>query len=242
MMKRKRRGTLFTLAVLAGLMAAPLAFGQPNNQGARRPNGPPMASARRGGPSAVGAAAQPRPGPGGPNARREHAGHPPPGAMPPMGSARRLPNARPGFPGDAGPGMRGPGWRGPRPDGAKMMGARRAKRRHLLREYANAWGRESLERPDVQTALKVHAWRMARLRRAQALATEKDDAKLTETIQELMAKERSRFARRMAQLTGKDSTASPSTASSAVPTVRPGPPQPIAPHPMPQTPPAGGTP
>ncbi|MBN1612595.1 MAG: hypothetical protein JW940_38550 [Polyangiaceae bacterium] len=93
----------------------------------------------------------------------------------------------------------------PNPELRKKWQERRAdqmkRRREALQQLRERWGEEQLNKPEVKAAIKVHAWRMARLRRIRELALRDPDGKdLVEKADNLIEKEQERFQLQMARL------------------------------------------
>ena len=94
----------------------------------------------------------------------------------------------------------------PNPELRKKWRTRRAdqmkRRRAALQQLRERWGEDQLSKPAVKAAIKVHAWRMARLKRVRELALQDPDGKdLVEKVDKLTEKEQERFRLQMARLT-----------------------------------------
>ncbi|HEY3234142.1 MAG TPA: hypothetical protein VGJ84_05470 [Polyangiaceae bacterium] len=85
----------------------------------------------------------------------------------------------------------------------KLNETRKERAEQMRHALEKKWGATLLMTPPVREALKVHAWRMARLERMSLLAEAADKAnkdKLIKRIQKLKEKENARFEKHMAQL------------------------------------------
>lgn len=78
-------------------------------------------------------------------------------------------------------------------------GDRAERRKHRVEELRKMWG-DSLSVPAVREEIKVHARRMARLRRMKELAVEEKKTKLVERIDALITKEEDRHKKHMETL------------------------------------------
>jgi hypothetical protein len=88
------------------------------------------------------------------------------------------------------------------PRRSKSERRRNRKRRRLatVRVLRERWGKEALMMPPVRAALKVHSWRMARLRRIKDLAQKRGEPKIVAKADALIDQEQGRFVRHMEQL------------------------------------------
>ena len=97
--------------------------------------------------------------------------------------------------------------------------ALRLERRNRHRAILEAlWGSVSAD-PAAIAEFELHAWRMARLRRMERLATELDRAGLPDRIAKLIAKEQARHTKHLKRLADQ-STAAPRTAAKVPPPPR----------------------
>jgi hypothetical protein len=93
----------------------------------------------------------------------------------------------------------------------KFREARRAK----VKQIRERWGTDIVNAPGFKEELYQHFWRLARLKRMRALATEKNNGKLLSRIDQLEQKENERHEKAMDHL--KAQTSNEKTASSAAP-------------------------
>jgi hypothetical protein len=103
----------------------------------------------------------------------------------------------------------------------KFREARRAK----VKQIRERWGTDIVKAPGVKEELSHHFWRLARLKRMRALATEKKNEKLISRIDKLEQKEIERHEKAMSQLKAQASNVNPESsaapASSVVPNEMP---------------------
>jgi len=85
-------------------------------------------------------------------------------------------------------------------DPALRPDERRAKRELRRREVAAALGEKAARHPNVQTELRHHAWRLARLNRMLELANQRKEPKLVARIEKLRAVELTRHRNRLESL------------------------------------------
>jgi len=95
--------------------------------------------------------------------------------------------------------------------------ARRARRDAHVRSLTARIDRSQLQRPAIQEAFKVHAWREARLQRLRALALEKKDDTLVKRIDALLAKEAERHERHIQHLASPETGTGTETSTATAP-------------------------
>jgi hypothetical protein len=109
------------------------------------------------------------------------------------------------------------------------------RRRAALQDLRDRWGDGELLKPDVKAAIKLHAWRMARLQRIRELALQDPDGKdLVEKVDKLTEKEEERFRLQMARMKRGSDVGTVGDTGSAAPGATP------APSNDPPTPPTAG--
>jgi hypothetical protein len=103
----------------------------------------------------------------------------------------------------------------------KFRDARRAK----INQIRERWGKDIVNAPGVKEELYQHFWRLARLKRMRAIATEKNNEKLLSRIDQLEQKENERHEKAMdhlkAQASNEKTASSAAPASSVVPNEMP---------------------
>ncbi|MBK7582878.1 MAG: hypothetical protein IPI67_22120 [Myxococcales bacterium] len=85
---------------------------------------------------------------------------------------------------------------------AKLRETRQERRKERREELKKKWG-ELPKHPAVKSELKVHAWRMARLKRVRAVAVSEDKTDAVARVDKLVAKENGRHDKRMEALKAK---------------------------------------
>lgn len=199
-----RRGTAATLLAAVFWVATSHAQSAPetgHSQATKAAPGPKgkatpaeLRAARRGSPAAAHGAepaahgaepAAPRPrGPTGSNAREGH-----PDTAPMKQPRQALPRA-------------GRGTRQAGHTAKERAASRRAQRLTRIQQLKSRWGEHALRKRDVQRAVKVHAWRAARLHRIAAIAEQQGDEELSERAKSLLERESERFEEQMTGLQG----------------------------------------